>query len=556
MRTVNVPLGPRSYSIHVGGGLLPSLGRRCAALDLGRRCAVVADANVAPRFGHVAFASLRDAGFEPALVTVAPGETAKSLRVVGQCYDQLARLRLERKSFLVALGGGVTGDLAGFVAATYLRGIAFVQAPTTLLAQVDSSVGGKVGVNLAAGKNLVGAFHQPRLVLCDLDTLGTLPDREFRAGLAEVIKYGIIQDPRLSPASNATSTASSPATPPSSDRSSPAAAPSRPTSSARTRPRAASGRSSTRARPRARAGGDHRLRDLLHGEAISIGQIAAARLSERRLGLPARDSAPHRRTLPPRRPPGHARAPPGPAGKTLRRPAPRQEGERRRSEIRPRPPPRRGGPGTAGIRRRNPRRARRTRGRGVSEEPSGLPTLPTMSGVNESLIREFFEARGFLVRQQRKFVARVCRRTTRSISSSSTPAATETRARCPRSSPPPTPRASPPPRWRSAAGTPRSSASPCSPTNPRSPASPTPSRSPRARVLGLEPPISRVLVVPSLPESKSDRDQAVALLQAKGVDALLPFRAVLADLIQQTEVNRNYAKSDIRQILRILEEPI
>jgi 3-dehydroquinate synthase len=114
-----------------------------------------------------------------------------------RCYDALAAMRLERKSFIVALGGGVVGDLAGFVAATYLRGIPFVQVPTTLLAQVDSSVGGKVGVNLRAGKNLVGAFHQPKLVLCDLDTLDTLPAREYRSGLAEVIKYGVIYDAEL-----------------------------------------------------------------------------------------------------------------------------------------------------------------------------------------------------------------------------------------------------------------------------------------------------------------------------------------------------------------------
>jgi 3-dehydroquinate synthase len=125
------------------------------------------------------------------------GEKQKNLRNVQACYDRLAAHRLERNSFVVALGGGVVGDLAGFVAATYLRGIPFVQVPTTLLAQVDSSVGGKVGVNLRAGKNLVGAFHQPRLVLCDLNTLTSLPPRDYRAGLAEVIKYGIIWDARL-----------------------------------------------------------------------------------------------------------------------------------------------------------------------------------------------------------------------------------------------------------------------------------------------------------------------------------------------------------------------
>ncbi len=197
MRTVTVSLGSRSYPILVGEDLLPSLGRRCRSLGLASSCAVIADAQVAPRYGATAMSSLEAAGFHPTLVTVPAGEPAKRLKVVEACFDQLAAQRLERKSFVVALGGGVTGDLAGFVAASYLRGIAFVQVPTTLLAQVDSSVGGKVGVNLASGKNLVGAFHQPRLVLCDLDTLRTLPDREFRAGLAEVIKYGILCDPAL-----------------------------------------------------------------------------------------------------------------------------------------------------------------------------------------------------------------------------------------------------------------------------------------------------------------------------------------------------------------------
>ena len=197
MRVVKVPLGGRSYRILIGSGVLAQLGTECARLKLGRRCAVISDRHVAPRYGEAVAESLRAAGFEPVAITVSAGETAKSLATVQACYTQLAAHRIERQSFIVALGGGVVGDLAGFVAATYLRGIAFVQVPTTLLAQVDSSVGGKVGVNLKAGKNLVGAFYQPRLVLCDLDTLNTLPPRELRAGLAEVIKYGIIYDAPL-----------------------------------------------------------------------------------------------------------------------------------------------------------------------------------------------------------------------------------------------------------------------------------------------------------------------------------------------------------------------
>jgi 3-dehydroquinate synthase len=197
MRTVTVPLGKRSYPIFVGAGLLSALGRLAAKLPLDRRCAVISDGHVAPLYAEPAMASLRSAGFEPLLISIPPGETSKSFKRVQACCDLLARHRLERKSFIVALGGGVVGDLAGFVAAVYLRGITFVQVPTTLLAQVDSSVGGKVGVNLNAGKNLVGAFHQPRFVLCDLRTLDSLPPREFRSGLAEVIKYGIIFDAPL-----------------------------------------------------------------------------------------------------------------------------------------------------------------------------------------------------------------------------------------------------------------------------------------------------------------------------------------------------------------------
>jgi 3-dehydroquinate synthase len=197
MRTVRVALGGRSYSIRIGGGLIDGLGPDCARLALGRRCAIVSDTHVAPLLGDRAQRSLAAAGFDPVFITLPAGEKTKSLTHLAACYRQFAAHRLERRSFVVALGGGVVGDLAGFAAATYLRGLDFVQVPTTLLAQVDSSVGGKVGVNLPAGKNLVGAFHQPRLVLCDLDTLATLPPRELRAGLAEVIKYGIICDAAL-----------------------------------------------------------------------------------------------------------------------------------------------------------------------------------------------------------------------------------------------------------------------------------------------------------------------------------------------------------------------
>ena len=194
MRKVQVTLGERAYDVLIGPGLLASLGQRCKALELGKKCVVVTDTHVGPRYADKTVVVLKAAGFEPNVVMVPAGEAAKSLKVVARCYDAFAKQRLERTSFVIALGGGCVGDLAGFVAATHLRGLPFVQVPTTLLSQVDSSVGGKTGINIAAGKNLVGAFHQPRLVLCDLETLKTLADREFRAGTAEIIKYGIIKD--------------------------------------------------------------------------------------------------------------------------------------------------------------------------------------------------------------------------------------------------------------------------------------------------------------------------------------------------------------------------
>lgn len=197
MRTVHVALGERSYHIWIGKGVWSQLGEECRRLGFAQRCAIITDSNVGPRYAAHLRCGMADAGFDPVTIVIPAGERAKQLKTVAQCCEELAGHRLERRSFVLALGGGVVGDLAGYVAATYMRGIPFVQVPTTLLAQVDSSVGGKVGVNLKAGKNLVGAFHQPRLVLCDLETLATLPARELTAGLAEVIKYGIIADPQF-----------------------------------------------------------------------------------------------------------------------------------------------------------------------------------------------------------------------------------------------------------------------------------------------------------------------------------------------------------------------
>ena len=197
MREVTVPLSDRSYSIHIGSGLLDSLGARMRDLRIQGSIALVQDSQVAGNYGVRALKSLEDAGYRTATVQVPSGEASKSLEQLSALYDAFARARLDRRSVVVALGGGVVGDLAGFAAASYLRGIDFVQVPTTLLAQVDSSVGGKTGIDLLSGKNLVGAFHQPRLVIADLDTLATLPIRDYVAGLAEVIKYGIIADAEL-----------------------------------------------------------------------------------------------------------------------------------------------------------------------------------------------------------------------------------------------------------------------------------------------------------------------------------------------------------------------
>jgi 3-dehydroquinate synthase len=194
-RTVRVELGSRGYDILIGGGLLASAGAAVAERLPGVRAAIVTDANVAARHADTLKQSLDAAGIAAATITVRPGEKSKSFATLQQVVDEVLAARLERGDVVIALGGGVVGDLAGFVAGIVRRGMTFVQVPTSLLAQVDSSVGGKTGINTAHGKNLVGVFQQPALVIADTDVLDTLPGREFRAGYAEVVKYGLIDRP-------------------------------------------------------------------------------------------------------------------------------------------------------------------------------------------------------------------------------------------------------------------------------------------------------------------------------------------------------------------------
>lgn len=191
---IRVNLGERSYDIVAGAGLLAEAGQLVRETINPSRAAVVCDDRVATLYADGMLASLRAAGVTADVVAFPAGEESKSLAQYGKVLDSLFALGLDRRSCVVALGGGVTGDLAGFAAASYMRGVALVQAPTTLLAQVDSSSGGKTGVNHPAGKNMVGAFHQPALVLIDTDTLRTLPRAELLCGLAEAVKHGAIRD--------------------------------------------------------------------------------------------------------------------------------------------------------------------------------------------------------------------------------------------------------------------------------------------------------------------------------------------------------------------------
>jgi 3-dehydroquinate synthase len=199
LHTITVALAENPYPVVIGTGALADLGMQVAAqgFKAGTKVLVVTNPVVHDHYGATALASLEAAGFDATALVIEAGEDQKTPATVGLIHDGAFARKLERGSLIVALGGGVVGDMAGFAAASWLRGIAVVQVPTTLLAMVDAAIGGKTGVNHPGGKNLIGAFHQPRLVLIDPEVLATLPVREFRAGMAEVIKYGVINDAPL-----------------------------------------------------------------------------------------------------------------------------------------------------------------------------------------------------------------------------------------------------------------------------------------------------------------------------------------------------------------------
>ncbi len=194
---VTVSLGDRSYHVLIQSQILPQIGRVLQDVGLSGRVAIVTNPVVHKLYGRVVVRALKRCGFSPFLVVIPDGEKAKSMYWLSKILDEFVTQRLERQEVVLALGGGVVGDVAGFAASIYLRGVSFVQVPTTLVAQVDSSVGGKTGVNHPIGKNLIGAFYQPRVVVVDPQTLQSLPKREWIAGLAEVIKYGMIADSKF-----------------------------------------------------------------------------------------------------------------------------------------------------------------------------------------------------------------------------------------------------------------------------------------------------------------------------------------------------------------------
>jgi 3-dehydroquinate synthase len=197
MEKIRVELDERSYDICIGSDILDDIGDALKSFCLSPKIAIVSNPTVFPLYGERVSDSVKKAGFDLLTVIIPDGEEYKDLLWVQHIYDELLKHKLDRSSALIALGGGVIGDITGFAASTYMRGISYIQVPTTLLAQVDSSVGGKTGVNHQLGKNMIGTFWQPRLVWIDIETVRTLPERELLAGLAEIIKYGVIWDREL-----------------------------------------------------------------------------------------------------------------------------------------------------------------------------------------------------------------------------------------------------------------------------------------------------------------------------------------------------------------------
>lgn len=289
---IRVRAGEKVYEVIVGSGLLGESGKLIGEKLPGRTCAVISDENVAARFAEVVLQSLKRAGREPVLITIPPGEESKSMERAEAICAGMIEAALDRSSFVVALGGGMIGDLAGFVAAIYHRGIPCVQVPTTLLAQVDSSIGGKTAVNTAAGKNLIGAWHQPALAISDVDTLATLPPREFRQGFAEITKHAVIRDAAMFAKLQSFDPAELTALIRRNVEIKAAivAADERET----TGERALLNFGHTIGHAIERAGEYH---EFLHGEAISLGIVAACQISVRRAGLSETERAEIVRTL-------------------------------------------------------------------------------------------------------------------------------------------------------------------------------------------------------------------------------------------------------------------
>ena len=281
MISIGVGAGAHRYDVLIGTGLCAIAGKRIRERLRHPRCAIVSDSNIAPLLGDSVERSLTAAGFQPTLITIPAGEKAKTLKQAGGICDQMIAAGLDRHSFVIGLGGGVIGDISGFVAAIFLRGIPHVQIPTTLLAMVDSSIGGKTGVNTRDGKNLIGAFHHPARVIDDVDVLKTLPRREFNQGFAEMIKHAVIADAEMfTTLNNVDSENLAPLIRRNIEIKSKIVAKDE---RDRTGQRALLNFGHTVGHAIERAGD---YKKFLHGEAISLGMVAACDVSVKKAGLP------------------------------------------------------------------------------------------------------------------------------------------------------------------------------------------------------------------------------------------------------------------------------